>query len=99
MEYKEWRQNAAEETEERVLKTIDKILDDNEGSSRLHAQELDDLLDCWKIMCHMHPTRPPTNKSLSATSRHKKIPLPARTEEGDFYSLHQAFGAKMFLTY
>ena len=45
MEYKEWRQNAAEETEERVLKTIDKILDDNEGSSRLHAQELDDLLD------------------------------------------------------
>ena len=50
MEYKEWRQNAAEETEERVLKTIDKILDDNEGSSRLHAQELDDLLDCWKIM-------------------------------------------------
>ena len=62
MEYKEWRQNAAEEPEERVLKTIDKILDDNEGSSRLHAQELDDLLDCWKIMCHMHPNMPMSNK-------------------------------------
>ena len=70
MEYKEWRQNAAEETEERVLKTIDKILDDNEGSSRLHAQELDDLLDCWKIMCHILLTQ--------------KHPPPGANREGGF---------------
>ena len=62
MEYKEWRQNMAEKTEERVLRTVDSILHDNEGSIRLHAQELDDLLDCWKILCHMHPGMAMNNK-------------------------------------
>nr|DAE09091.1 MAG TPA: hypothetical protein [Myoviridae sp. ctEg02] len=28
-----------------------------------------------------------------------KNPPPGLCREGDFYSLHQAFGAKMFLTY
>lgn len=62
MEFKEWRMNAAEETEERVLKTIDEILEDNEGSSRLHSQDLDDLMDCWKILCLMHPNMPMSTK-------------------------------------
>lgn len=55
MEYKEWRNNMAECTEKRVLETIGKILEGNEGSCRLHAQELDDLRDCWKIIAMLHP--------------------------------------------
>ena len=55
MEYKEWRNNMAESTEKRVLKTIGKILEENEGSCRLHAQDLDDLRDCWKIIAMLHP--------------------------------------------
>ena len=62
MEFKEWRANASEETEKRVLKTIDEILEENAGMSRLHAQDLDDLLDCWKILCHMHPNTPMSTK-------------------------------------
>ena len=62
MEYKEWRQNMAESTEHRVLKTIGKILEENEGSCRLHAQDLDDLRDCWKILAMLHPNMAMTLK-------------------------------------
>ena len=50
MEFTEWRHNAAEKTEEKVLKTIDKILEDYEGNSRLGSQAIDDLMDCFKIL-------------------------------------------------
>lgn len=62
MEYKEWRHNMAESTEHRVLKTIGKILEENEGSCRLHAQDLDDLRDCWKILAMLHPNMAMTLK-------------------------------------
>lgn len=55
MQYTEWRHNAAEKTEEMVLKTIDKIIEDYSSSSRLSSTALDDLLDCWKILCKLTP--------------------------------------------
>ena len=55
MEYTEWRHNAAETTEKWVLKTVEKILDDASGSSRLTSTQLDDLKDCWKILCKLTP--------------------------------------------
>lgn len=53
MEYKEWRANSAEETEEKALKTLNKILEENRDC-RLYSQDLDDVKDCLKIisMCH-----------------------------------------------
>ena len=61
MEFKEWRLNASEETEKQVLKTLDCILD-NSSSERLYSQELDDVLDCWRILCYMHPNTIMNNK-------------------------------------
>lgn len=49
MEFTEWRNRAAEKTEEKTLKTIEHILEDSNG--HLDSQELDDLKDCWKIIC------------------------------------------------
>ena len=53
MEYNTWEKVSCDRTKECVLKTIDKIISDNEGSGRLYAQDLDDLLDCWKILYHI----------------------------------------------
>ena len=61
MEFTEWRTRAAERTEEKVLKTVDHILEESNG--HLDSDELDDLKDCWKILCmvgeshHMHEQR------------------------------------------
>lgn len=61
MEFTEWRTRAAEKTEEKVLKTVDHILEESNG--HLDSDELDDLKDCWKILClvrephHMHEQR------------------------------------------
>ena len=52
MEFKEWRQNIAEETEKQVLKTAGYLLD-NASADRLYSDELDDLLDCWRILCRL----------------------------------------------
>lgn len=60
MEYGQWRMNCAEKTEEKVLKTVDRILEDSNG--RLYSQELDDLMDCWKILCMIHSHRHPEVK-------------------------------------
>lgn len=49
MEYNEWRANSAEKTEEKALKTLDKILDEN-SNCRLYSQDLDDVKDCLKII-------------------------------------------------
>lgn len=53
MEYGQWRMNCAEKTEEKVLKTVDRILEDSNG--RLYSQELDDLKDCIHILAMLHP--------------------------------------------
>ena len=53
MEFAQWRVNCAEKTEEKVLKTIDKIMDDSNG--RLYSQDLDDIKDCWEILGEIHP--------------------------------------------
>lgn len=57
MEFTEWRNRAAEKTEEKVLKTVDHIIEESNG--HLDSEELDDLKDCWKILCmareHHHP--------------------------------------------
>ena len=45
-----------------MLETIDKIFKDNEGSSRLQPQELDDLGDYWKILCYLHSGVTMSNK-------------------------------------
>ncbi len=49
MEFTEWRKRAAEKTEEKALKTVDHILEESNG--HLDTNELDDLKDCWKIIC------------------------------------------------
>ena len=49
MEFTEWRKRAAEKTEEKALKTVDHILEESNG--HLDSNELDDLKDCWKIIC------------------------------------------------
>lgn len=49
MEFTEWRNRAAEKTEEKVLRTVDHILEESNG--HLDSEELDDLKDCWKILC------------------------------------------------
>lgn len=54
MEFKEWRQNMAEKSEEKVLKTMGKILEDSHDC-RLYSQDLDDLKDCVHILAMLHP--------------------------------------------
>lgn len=56
MEFTEWRNRAAEKTEERVLKTMNHILD--EASGHLDGQELDDMKDCWKILRLIRESEP-----------------------------------------
>lgn len=48
-DYMEWKRRMAEKTAEKVLKTIDHVLDD--ADSHLTMVELDELKDCWKVLC------------------------------------------------
>lgn len=48
-DYMEWKKRMADKTAEKVLKTIDHVLDD--ADSRLTMVELDELKDCWKLLC------------------------------------------------
>lgn len=48
-DYMEWKKRMAEKTAEKVLKTIDHVLDD--AGSHLTMVELDELKDCWKLLC------------------------------------------------
>lgn len=47
-DYAEWKKRCAEHTMERVLKTIDHIMDD--ADNHLDGEELDRLKDCWEII-------------------------------------------------
>lgn len=49
----EWKKRCAEKSVEKVLKTIDHIMDDSNG--HLDDTELDELKDCWKILCMAWP--------------------------------------------
>ncbi len=49
----QWSHNAAEKTAMHVLKTVDHILEN--ANSHLTSGELDDLKDCWKILCKLCP--------------------------------------------
>lgn len=44
----EWKMRMADRTCEKVLKTIDQIMEDSNG--HLDGDELDRLKDCWKIL-------------------------------------------------
>lgn len=48
-DYMEWKRRMAEKTMEKVLKTIDHVIDD--ADSYLTMVELDELKDCWKLLC------------------------------------------------
>lgn len=51
-DYVEWKRRMAEKTMEKVLKTIDHVLDD--ADSYLNMVELDELKDCWKLLCKVN---------------------------------------------
>lgn len=52
MYYAEWEKHCCDRTCEKVLKTIDHILENS--NSHLDSQELDDLKDCWMILHYTH---------------------------------------------
>lgn len=47
-DYTEWKKRCAEHTMEKVLKTVDHIMEESNG--HLDDCELDELKDCWKII-------------------------------------------------
>ena len=55
MEYMEWKKRLTDKTCEKVLKTIEHILDD--ADKWLSDAELDELKDCYKILNHLQEVR------------------------------------------
>lgn len=51
-DYSAWKKHCAEHTCDKVLKTIDHIID--EANGHLDGEELDRLKDCWKILHYVH---------------------------------------------
>lgn len=51
-DYTEWKKRVAERTCEKVLKTIEHVLDD--ADTHLDMVELDELKDCYKVLHLMH---------------------------------------------
>lgn len=47
--YMEWKKVLAERTLEKVLQTVSHILED--ADKHLTHDEVDELKDCWKIIC------------------------------------------------
>ena len=54
-EYLAWKKKCAERTTEKVLKTIDSIMEDSNG--HLDHDDLDRLKDCWKILHCIHDVK------------------------------------------
>lgn len=52
VDYTEWKKRVAERTCEKVLKTIEHVLDD--ADKHLDMVELDELKDCYKVLHLMH---------------------------------------------
>lgn len=50
--YDDWKARAMERSCEKVLKTVDHIID--EANGHLDSNELDDLKDCFKILHCIH---------------------------------------------
>lgn len=51
--HKAWRDDTACDTEKRLLRKAEEILEDD----YLSSQDLDDLKDIWDILCHIKQLR------------------------------------------